>query len=170
VIARAPEIYPWLVATLSVKRVKEYFAGLCKGPVARHEVPNLWALNFLLGESLGGGGTVSLRLDAQGKTMSHALLAMPVRATRALLECAERGDDEHRATLGLKPRLERVESRPAKPEARARRAKRPPPRPAPPAKAAKEAARKAQLPELSVRQCFAALKPAVQPSGTSLSY
>jgi len=110
VIARAPEIYPWLVATLSAKRVKQHFAGICKGDVERFEVPNLWALNFLLGESLGGGGTVSLRLDAQGKTLSHALLAMPVRVSRALLACAERGDAEHRAALGLGPRLERVEA------------------------------------------------------------
>jgi len=139
VIARAPEIYPWLVATLSAKRVKQYFAGLCKGAVERHEVPNLWALNFLLGESLGGGGTVSLRLDAQGKTLSHALLAMPVRVTRALLACAVRGDNEHRATLGLKPRLERVESAPAQPAAprpalQKPAIKRPAPRPAAPAK------------------------------------
>jgi hypothetical protein len=68
--------------------------------VERHEVANLWALNFLLGESLGGGGTVSLRLDAQGKTLSHALLAMPVQVSRALIACAERGDVEHRAMVG----------------------------------------------------------------------
>jgi len=112
VIARAPEVYPWLVATLSHKRVKQHFAGICRGEVVRHEVPNLWALNFLLGESLGGGGTVSLRLDAQGKTLSHALLAMPVRVARSLIACAERGDAGHRATLGTKPRLERVDGKP----------------------------------------------------------
>jgi len=100
VIARAPEIYPWLAATLTAARVKEYFAGICRGGVERHEVANLWALNFLLGESLGGGGTVSLRLDAQGKTLSHALLAMPVQVSRALIACAERGDVEHRAMVG----------------------------------------------------------------------
>ena len=99
VIARAPEIYPWLAATLTAARVKEYFAGICRGGVERHEVANLWALNFLLGESLGGGGTVSLRLDAQGKTFSHALLAMPVQVSRALIACAERGDVEHRAMV-----------------------------------------------------------------------
>ncbi len=102
VIARAPEIYPWLVATLSAKRVKKYFAGIALGDVQRHEVPNLWALNFLLAESLGGGGTVSLRLDAQGKTLSHALLAMTVQVPRALIACARRGDNDHRSTLGLK--------------------------------------------------------------------
>jgi hypothetical protein len=101
VIARAPGIYAWLVKTLTAARVKEYFAGLSEGEVTRHEVPNLWALNFLLAESLGGGGTVSLRLDAQGKTLSHALLAMEVRVPRSLVEAARRGDDEHREALGL---------------------------------------------------------------------
>ncbi len=102
VIARAPEVYPWLVATLTARRVQQYFAGIALGAVERHEVPNLWALNFLLAESLGGGGTVSLRLDAQGKTLSHALLAMPVKAPQALLDCARRGDNEHRVVLGLR--------------------------------------------------------------------
>ena len=104
VIARAPEVYPWLVATMTAARVKQYFAGICEGEVERHEVPNLLALNFLLGESLGGGGTVSLRLDAQGKTLSHALLAMTVRAPLELREAARRGDNEHRALLGLAPK------------------------------------------------------------------
>ena len=92
VIARSPEIYPWLVRTLTAAVVKRRFKGLCLGKVERHEVPNLGALNFLLHESLGGGGTVSLRLDAQGKTLSHALLAMDVRAPKALLAAAKRGD------------------------------------------------------------------------------
>jgi hypothetical protein len=91
-IARAPEIYPWLAKSLTAAVVKKRFKGICLGKVERHEVPNLCALNFLLHESLGGGGTVSLRLDAQGKTLSHALLAMEVRAPRALLAAARRGD------------------------------------------------------------------------------
>ncbi len=110
VIARAPEIYPWLAATLSARRVKEYFASICQGEVERHEVPNLWALNFLLGASLGGGGTVSLRLDAQGKTLSHALLAMVVRAPKGLLETAARGDRLHRAFIGNEPKPTRPNS------------------------------------------------------------
>src|SRR2546425_11586640 len=91
-IARAPEIYPFLHRALTAAAVKRRFRGICRGRVERFEVPNLWALNFLLHESLGGGGTVSLRLDAQGKTLSHALLAMDVRAPRALLAAAARGD------------------------------------------------------------------------------
>ena len=105
VVARAPEVYPFLVDTLTAARVKAYFAGICLGPVERHEVPNLAALNFLLAESLGGGGTVSLRLDAQGKTLSHALLMMQVEVPEALVAAAERGNNEHRAMLGLPPRL-----------------------------------------------------------------
>jgi nucleoid-associated protein YgaU len=60
------------------------------------------SLNFLLGESLGGGGTVSLRLDAQGKTLSHALLTMPITVPAALVAAAERGDAAHRAALGIR--------------------------------------------------------------------
>lgn len=91
-IARAPEIWPYLAKTVTAAVVKKRFKGICFGKVERHEVPNLLALNFLLHESLGGGGTVSLRLDAQGKTLSHALLAMEVRAPKALLAAARRGD------------------------------------------------------------------------------
>ncbi|NOT34677.1 MAG: DUF1446 domain-containing protein [Candidatus Eisenbacteria bacterium] len=94
VIARAAEVYPWLVRTLTAAVVKKRFKGICMGKVERHDVPNLWALNFLLGESLGGGGTVSLRLDPQGKTLSHALLAMEVSVPRALLEAARKADAE----------------------------------------------------------------------------
>jgi hypothetical protein len=92
VIARAPEIYPWLARTLTAPVVKRHFRGITLGKVERFEVPNLGALNFLLHESLGGGGTVSLRLDAQGKTLSHALLAMEVEVAQALLDAAARDD------------------------------------------------------------------------------
>ncbi|MCC6649521.1 MAG: DUF1446 domain-containing protein [Candidatus Eisenbacteria bacterium] len=91
-VARAEEIYPWLARTITASVVKKRFKGICFGKVERHEVPNLHALNFLLHESLGGGGTVSLRLDAQGKTLSHALMDMEVRAPKALLAAAKRGD------------------------------------------------------------------------------
>lgn len=78
IIARKPEYYPILVSQVTAERVKEHFRGVCLGKVERFEVPNLGALNFLLHESLDGGGTLSLKADPQGKTYSSALLRMEV--------------------------------------------------------------------------------------------
>jgi hypothetical protein len=77
-IALREQIYPLLVREVTAQRVKQHFKGICKGAVERFELPNLGALNFLLHESLGGGGTVSLMTDAQGKTFSTALLRMEI--------------------------------------------------------------------------------------------
>lgn len=77
-IALSDEIYPILVREVTADRVKQHFQGICKGDVERFELPNLGALNFLLHESLGGGGTLSLMTDAQGKTFSTALLRMEI--------------------------------------------------------------------------------------------
>ena len=77
-IALKDEIYPILVREVTAARVKEHFKGICKGEVDRFELPNISALNFLLHESLGGGGTLSLMTDAQGKTFSTALLRMEI--------------------------------------------------------------------------------------------
>jgi hypothetical protein len=77
-IALREEIYPILVREVTAERVKQHFTGICKGEVERFELPNLGALNFLLHHSLGGGGTLSLMTDAQGKTFSTALLRMKV--------------------------------------------------------------------------------------------
>ena len=77
-IARSPAHYPTLVREVTAERVKAHFQGICKGKVERFELPNLGALNFLLHESLGGGGAVSLRTDAQGKTLGAALLRMEI--------------------------------------------------------------------------------------------
>ena len=77
-IALKPEHYPLLVREVTAERVKAHFAGICHGEVERFELPNLGALNFLLHESLGGGGTLSLRTDPQGKTLSVALLRMEI--------------------------------------------------------------------------------------------
>jgi hypothetical protein len=76
VIALKPEYYPILVREVTAERVKEHFGPMVKGDVERFELPNLEALNFLLHGSLGGGGTLSLMTDAQGKTFSTALLRM----------------------------------------------------------------------------------------------
>ena len=75
-IARSPEIYERLVRELTVERVKQFFHGICKGEVERFLVPNLLAINFILHDSLGGGGSASLKTDAQGKTHGLALLRM----------------------------------------------------------------------------------------------
>ena len=77
-IALRDEYYPLLVREVTADRVKQHFTGICKGNVERFELPNLGALNFLLHESLGGGGTLSLMTDAQGKTFSTALLRMKI--------------------------------------------------------------------------------------------
>jgi hypothetical protein len=77
-IALREEFYPILVREVTATRVKEHFRGICHGEVERFELPNLGALNFLLHHSLGGGGTLSLMTDAQGKTFSTALLRMEI--------------------------------------------------------------------------------------------
>ena len=78
VIAYKEEWYPILSEVLTEQKVKEYFTGLTLGKVDRYEIPNLWALNFVLHNTLGGGGTVSLKLDAQGKTIASAMLLMEI--------------------------------------------------------------------------------------------
>jgi hypothetical protein len=85
-IAHEPRFYPILVREVTPERVKAHFAELCRGEVERYELPNLGALNFLLHESLGGGGTLSLRTDAQGKTFGAALLRMEIKVAHSELE------------------------------------------------------------------------------------
>ncbi len=81
-IALEERFYPILVREVTAERVKLHFKGICKGDVERFELPNLGALNFLLHESLGGGGTLSLMTDAQGKTFSTALLRMEIEVSQ----------------------------------------------------------------------------------------
>jgi hypothetical protein len=78
VIAYHQRHYPILVRELTCERVKQHFGELVKSQVERFELPNLGALNFLLHEALGGGGTLSLRVDAQGKTLGAAILRMEI--------------------------------------------------------------------------------------------
>ena len=87
-IAFRPSLYPVLVKEVTADRVKYHFIGICEGEVERFELPNLRALNFLLHRSLGGGGTVSLMLDAQGKTFATALLRMEIDVPDHLLDRA----------------------------------------------------------------------------------
>jgi hypothetical protein len=78
IIAYKPEHYPILVREVTAERVKAHFGELVKGKVERFELPNLNALNFVMHEALDGGGTISLRTDAQGKTLGAALLRMGI--------------------------------------------------------------------------------------------
>ena len=76
VIALTEAWYPLLARELTCERVADHFRGMITGPVQRFELPNLNALNFLLHGALDGGGTISLKTDAQGKVFSTALLRM----------------------------------------------------------------------------------------------
>lgn len=78
VIALRDEFYPLLVKNVTAESVARHFGSMVKGKVERFELPNLSALNFLLHGALGGGGTLSLMTDAQGKTFSTALLRMQI--------------------------------------------------------------------------------------------
>lgn len=89
IIARHPDIYPFLKDHLTADRVKEHMKNVCKGEVERYELPNIGALNFILNQSLGGGGTVSLKLDAQGKTHASQVLRMDIDVPEELLKLVE---------------------------------------------------------------------------------
>ena len=82
-IALEPEYYPVLVKQVTRARVARHFKGMVSG-VDRFELPNLDALNFLLHGALDGGGTISLKTDAQGKVYSTALLRMLIPVPIAL--------------------------------------------------------------------------------------
>jgi hypothetical protein len=89
IIARHPDIYPFLKKELTSERVKDHMKYVCKGEVERFELPNIGALNFILNESLGGGGTVSLKLDAQGKTHASQVLRMDLDVPEELLKLVD---------------------------------------------------------------------------------
>ena len=78
IIAYDEKGYKIIKEHLTAEIVKEHFIGICKGKVERFELPKIRALNFLLHNTLGGGGTVSLKHDAQGKTLAAALLRMEI--------------------------------------------------------------------------------------------
>ncbi len=76
VIAYDDKGYEIIKKHLTTERVKKHFEGICFGKVERYEMPNIRAINFLLHNTLGGGGTVSLKHDAQGKILASAMLRM----------------------------------------------------------------------------------------------
>lgn len=90
VMARSPEAYRFLLEHLTEERVARHMAALNRGRVLRHAADNLRVLNFLLLDSLGGGGSASLRTDAQGKTHGLALLRMELDVPEDVLASVER--------------------------------------------------------------------------------
>jgi hypothetical protein len=84
-LARSPEAYQWMRENLTPAWIKEVFGQVVRGPVERFEVPNLLALNFILHDSLGGGGSESLFTDAQGKTHAQGLLQVEVDVPEEVL-------------------------------------------------------------------------------------
>lgn len=110
VIARREEYYSIIRDALTTERVAEHFQGICNGPVERFELPNLWALNFLLHNTLGGGGTVSLKFDAQGKTLSSAMLRMKIEVPDELEVTSILSED-------IQPTMTQPTARPLKEEA-----------------------------------------------------
>lgn len=88
-IADHPRYFEVLRREVTAERVKRHFEKVCLGDVERFEVPNLQALNFMLHDSLGGGGTESLKTDAQGKTHGQGLLEMEIEVDETLLHGAE---------------------------------------------------------------------------------
>lgn len=86
IIARHPDVYPFIKKVLTAEVVKEHMKNVCLGNVERFELPNIGALNFLLNDSLSGGGTVSLKLDAQGKTHAMLLLRMELEVPDDLID------------------------------------------------------------------------------------
>ena len=83
-IALKPEYYPILAKHVTAARVARHFKGMITGPVERYKLPNLHALNFLLHGALDGGGTISLKTDAQGKVFSTALLRLELELPSAV--------------------------------------------------------------------------------------
>jgi hypothetical protein len=83
VIAYTPEAYEWLREELTPDVVRDHFRSVAQGEVERFELPNLLALNFLLNDVLGGGGSRSLRVDAQGKALGQAILQLRIPAPSA---------------------------------------------------------------------------------------
>ena len=84
-VASSPAAYEVIRREVTVERVARHFAAICRGEVERFEVPNLLALNFLLHDALGGGGTARLLTDAQGKTHGQGMLELEIEVPEELL-------------------------------------------------------------------------------------
>ena len=79
------EIYQWAKKNITINIVKKHFESIAKGKIIRYELDNIYALNFILGDSLGGGGSETLMNDAQGKTHGQAMLLLKIDVPSHLL-------------------------------------------------------------------------------------
>ena len=86
IIFKSEEIYKWAQSNITSEVIKKHFKEIVKGDVVRYELPNLNAFNFILHDSLGGGGSGSLLNDAQGKTHGQAMLLLELDIPKNLLE------------------------------------------------------------------------------------
>jgi len=86
ILARSDAAYAFLKETLDTARVAHHMAAINKGDVTRYEADNMRVLNFMLEDSLGGGGSASLKTDAQGKTHGLALLRMVLDVPQSVLD------------------------------------------------------------------------------------
>jgi hypothetical protein len=91
VAARSAAAFAFLCGALTPERVKRFYSDLVEGDVVRYELPNLLAFNFFLYNALGGGGTLSLRVDHQGKTLAQGLLTMELEVPADVIESALSG-------------------------------------------------------------------------------
>ncbi|HEY4217620.1 MAG TPA: hypothetical protein VGM67_10815 [Gemmatimonadaceae bacterium] len=98
-IALKPEWYPVIQKYVTLDRAREHFQGVITGDVQRYELPNLNALNFLLHGALDGGGTLSLKTDAQGKVFSTAMLRMELDVPDDEAKAAHLPPERRAATL-----------------------------------------------------------------------
>ena len=85
VIFKNDKLYQWAKIYLTDKIIKSYYSKIIKGPVIRYELDNILALNFILSDSLGGGGSESLINDCQGKTHGQMLLELEIDIPKSLL-------------------------------------------------------------------------------------
>lgn len=95
IIAYTAPGYEVLRQHLTVDVVSHFFARLEPKKVTRYELPNLWALNFVLEEALSGGGSLSLRLDAQGKALGQAILQLPLIIPQNLISACRPHPEVH---------------------------------------------------------------------------
>ncbi|MCI8453883.1 MAG: hypothetical protein HFE84_04630 [Lachnospiraceae bacterium] len=78
VYARKPEYYTIIEREVTPERLKEFFGDMVQGEIVRYDLPTLGGFNFVMRHALGGGATMSLRLDSLGKSMGSAVMRLKI--------------------------------------------------------------------------------------------